>query len=86
MIKNKTQTAVTALIPLVALIAFKDPKSFTKLVVGIVVIFTLVKLSDGCMLGRPEHFKSLTKTDHSSAIADHVRATDITLSGITLKS
>ena len=47
MIKNKTQTAVTALIPLVALIAFKDPKSFTKLVVGIVVMFTLVKLSDG---------------------------------------
>ena len=77
---------MTALIPLVVLIAFKGPKSFTKLVVGIVVMFTLVKLSDGSMLGRPEHFKSLTKTDHSSAIADHVRATDITLSGITLKS
>ena len=51
MIKNKTQTAVTALIPLVVLIAFKDPKSFTKLVVGIVVMFTLVKLSDDSMLG-----------------------------------
>ena len=46
MIKNKTQTAVTALI------ALKDPKSFTELVVGIVMIFTMVKLSDGSMLGR----------------------------------
>ena len=52
MIKNKTQTAVTALIPLIALIALKDPKSFTKLVVGIVMIFTLVKLSDGSILER----------------------------------
>ena len=35
-----------------ALIALKDPTSFTKLVVGIVIIFTLVKLSDGSMTGR----------------------------------
>ena len=35
-----------------ALIALKDPKSFTKLVVGIVMIFTLVKPSDGSMIGR----------------------------------
>ena len=32
-------------------IALKDPK-FTKLVAGIVTIFTLVKLSDGSMIGR----------------------------------
>ena len=30
----------------------KDPKLFTKLVVGIVMIFTLVKLSDGSIIGR----------------------------------
>ena len=59
-----------------ALIAVKDPKSFTKLVVGIVMIFTLVKPSDGSVIGsRTEHFKSLTKNDHSSAIADQITAT-----------
>ena len=38
------------------------------------MIFTLVKLSDGSMIGLTEHFKSLTKNDHSSAIADCVTA------------
>ena len=27
------------------------------------------------MIGLTEHFKSLTKNDHSSAIADHITAT-----------
>ena len=36
----------------------KDPKSFTKLVVGMVMFFTLVKPNDGSMIGsRTEHFK-----------------------------
>ena len=34
------------------LIALKDPKSVIKLVLGIVMIFTFVKLSDGSMIGR----------------------------------
>ena len=33
-------------------LALKDLKSFTKLVVGIVMTFTLVKLRDGSMIGR----------------------------------
>ena len=56
-----------------ALIALKDLKSFTNLVVRIVMIFTLVKPSDGSMIGRlKEDRKSLTRNDHSSAIADHI--------------
>ena len=54
-----------------ALIALKDPKAVTKLVVESVMIFTLVKKKRR-LPDRTEHFKSLTKNDHPSAIADHI--------------
>ena len=57
-----------------ALIALKDPKSFTQLVVDIVMIFTLLKLSDGSMIARL-NTSSPTRNDHSSAVADHITAT-----------
>ena len=38
------------------------------------MIFTLVK-NKRRLPDRTEHFKSLTKNDHSSAIADHITAT-----------
>ena len=56
------------------LIALKDPKSFTQLVVDIVMIFTLLKLSAGSMIARL-NTSSPTRNDHSSAIADHITAT-----------
>ena len=58
-----------------ALIALKDPKAVTKLVVKSVMIFTLVKNKRRLHDRKTEHFKSLTKNDHSSAIADHISAT-----------
>ena len=53
----------------------KDPKSFTKLVVGIVMIFYIGKTKRRLHDRKTKHFKSLTKIDRSSAIADHVTAT-----------
>ena len=56
--ENKTENAKTlAVLNLsfhtrTALIALKDPKSFTKLVFGIVMFCTSVKPSDGSMIGR----------------------------------
>ena len=57
-----------------ALIALKDPKSFTQLVVDIVMIFILLNLSDGSMIARL-NTSSPTRNDHSSAIADHITVT-----------
>ena len=57
------------------LIALKDPKSFTELVVGIVMIFTLVKQSDGSMIARLNTSSPSQKNDHSSTIAVHITAT-----------
>ena len=58
-----------------ALIALKYPKAVTKLVIDSVMIFTLVKNKRRLHDRKTEHFKSLTKNDHSSAIADHISAT-----------
>ena len=58
-----------------ALIALKDPKAVTKLGVESVMIFTLVQNKRRLHDRKTEHFKSLTKNDHSSAIADHISAT-----------
>ena len=53
------------------------PKSFVKLVAGIAKIFTLTKLIKRRLHhGKTEHFKALTKNDHSSAIADHMAIAD----------
>ena len=39
------------------------------------MIFTSIIVSDGSIIGKTEHFKSLTENDHYSAIVDHVTAT-----------
>ena len=51
------------------------PKSFTKLVAGTATIFTLGKRNLRLYDRKMEHSKALLKHDHSSAIADHVKAT-----------
>ena len=40
-----------------------------------VIYSTLAKLNEDSMTKKPEHFKALAKSDHSSAIADHVKTT-----------
>ena len=39
------------------------------------MIFTLGKPNEDSMIEKTEHFKALTKNDHSSAIADHIKRT-----------
>ena len=44
-----------------ALILHNNPELFTEQIAGIVMVSTLVKLDDGFMIGKPEHFKALAK-------------------------
>ena len=43
------------------------------------MIFTLGKRNDGLHDGKTEHFKALSKRDHCSAIADHVKTTGLNI-------
>ena len=45
------------------------------LVAGTVMNFTLARQNKDFMTEKTEHFKALAKSDHSSAIADHVKTT-----------
>ena len=62
-----TRTASTAL---------SYPRSYTRLIAGIVSDdFYIGKTKRRLQDRKTEHFKALTKNDHSSTIADHIKTT-----------
>ena len=77
-----------------ALIVLKNLKSFSQPVAGIAMISTLVK-QNVFMIEKRDISRPSTKTNHTSAITDHVKTTghnikwdhfDILASGETVKS
>ena len=58
-----------------ALIVLSDLRSFTKLAAGTAMIFILEKTKRRLHDRKTEHFKALTKSDHLSAIANHIITT-----------
>ena len=56
----------------------RGPRGSVKLVVGSLLNSTLAKQNENSMTGKQNisrSFKALAKSDHSSAIADHVKTT-----------
>ena len=58
-----------------ALITHNNAELFTEQTAGIVMVFTLVKLSEGFMIGKPNTLRPSLKMTIASAIADHVKTT-----------
>ena len=67
-----------------ALIAHNNPELFTEQIAGIVMVFTLVKLNDGFMIGKPNTLRPSLKMTKPQPLLTTSKPLDKTSSGITL--
>ena len=67
-----------------ALIVYSHPGLFTEQIAGIVMVFSLVKLNDGFMIGKPNTLRPSLKVTVPQPLLTTSKPLDITSSGITL--
>ena len=67
-----------------ALIVHNHPGLFTEQIAGIVMVFSLVKLNDGFMIGKPNTLRPSLKVTVPQPLLTTSKPLDITSSGITL--